>query len=242
MKGIIFEIEGNWGHFRKPETNNNPLKHDLITKTALIGMIGAVLGKNRDEMVDLFPIWSKNLLYGVQILNDVKKFSFGFTSWKLGGTSKEGQAQVRKRMEIIKDPKYRIALALKSKASENEFDDFVVSLKEEKAKYTPVLGLHNCPAILKSESVVESDFEEKEESESEFEIYSFVALTYQELTKVTQTKNFRVGIDRIPTFQENFFNPLDDYVSIAFPTNGNSVFAKGKYYEFTKDKSKWALI
>jgi CRISPR-associated protein Cas5h len=53
MKGFQLEISGNWGHFKKPETNNNPLSHDFITKTALIGMIGAVLRhrKARNERV-----------------------------------------------------------------------------------------------------------------------------------------------------------------------------------------------
>ena len=55
MKAIQIIVEGNWGHFKRPETNNNPLTHDFITKTALIGMIGAVLGYERAEMKDLFP-------------------------------------------------------------------------------------------------------------------------------------------------------------------------------------------
>ena len=62
MKGVLFELKGNWGHFRKPETNNNPLTHDFITKTALIGLVGAVLGKERDEMKELFPQLSEDLL------------------------------------------------------------------------------------------------------------------------------------------------------------------------------------
>lgn len=80
MKGFQLIIEGNWGHFKKPETNNNPLSHDLITKTALIGMIGAVLGIGREDMKSKFPQLSDNLLYGVQLLNPVKKISWGFTS------------------------------------------------------------------------------------------------------------------------------------------------------------------
>lgn len=243
MKGIIFEIEGSWAHFRKPETNNNPLTHDFITKTAFVGMIGGVLGKNRKEMESLFPILSENLVYGVQVLNDVKKFSFGFTSWGLPGTApKPEKIQVRKRMEIIKDPKYKLALAVRNEESETYFDEFVFALKNDIAKYTPILGLHNCPAILKSESVSEGRFDEKEERDKEFETYSFVALNYQELTKVSQTKHFRIGIERIPTYQENFFNPLEKYVSVAYPSNQNFVMAKGKFYEFTKDNSKWALI
>ena len=240
MKGIIFNIEGNWGHFRKPETNNNPLTHDFITKTALVGLIGAVLGKNRKEMDELFPILTNGFIYGVQVLNDVKKFSFGFSSRKLGGSSK-GEQQSRKRMEILKDPNYKIALAVKDNKTEKYFDEFVFAVKNNIAGYTPVFGIHNCPANLESKSILEGNFVEKESVEDEFEIASFVALNYQELAKISQTKHFYIGIDRIPTFQENFYNPLDKYVSVAYPSNGNSVKAKGKYFEFD-DKSKWALI
>lgn len=48
MKGFQFKIDGDWAHFKKPETNNNPLSHDLIPKTALIGMIGTVLTRWRN--------------------------------------------------------------------------------------------------------------------------------------------------------------------------------------------------
>ena len=48
MNGFQLIIEGNWGHFKKPETNNNPLSHDLITKTALI-TVGNFLGNIYDR-------------------------------------------------------------------------------------------------------------------------------------------------------------------------------------------------
>lgn len=73
MKGFQFKIDGNWAHFKKPDTNNNPLSHDLIPKTALIGMIGAVLGIEREKMKSLFPQLSEDLLYGVELLKPVKK-------------------------------------------------------------------------------------------------------------------------------------------------------------------------
>lgn len=240
MKGIIFNIEGNWGHFRRPETNNNPLTHDFITKTALVGLIGAVLGKNRKEMTELFPVLTSRFIYGVQVLNDVKKFSFGFSSRKLGGSSK-GEQRSRKRMEILKDPNYKIALALKDTGAETFFDEFVFAVKNSIAAYTPVFGIHNCPANIESKTILEGNFIEKESGEDEFETNSFVALNYQELAKVTQTKHFHIGIDRIPTYQKDFYNPLDKYVTVAYPSNGNVVKAKGKFFEFD-DKSKWALI
>ena len=76
MKGLQFKIDGDWAHFKKPETNNNPLSHNLIPKTALIGMIGAVLGIEREKMKSLFPQLSEDLLYGVELLKPVKKALF----------------------------------------------------------------------------------------------------------------------------------------------------------------------
>ena len=79
MKTAMLCVQGNWAHFKKPETNNNPLTHDFLTKTALLGMIGAVLGKERDAMKGLFPRLSEDLRYGVALLRPVKKQTWSFT-------------------------------------------------------------------------------------------------------------------------------------------------------------------
>ena len=140
MKTIQFEIEGSWGHFKRPETNNNPLTHDFITKTALIGMIGAVLGKNRNDMNKLFPILSESLLYGVKLLNPVKKISWGFTSSTAINPTKQGSP---KYFEFLETPKFKIMLALKMDKSDLIFHDFKKSLINERSLYAPVLGWHN---------------------------------------------------------------------------------------------------
>ena len=59
MNGFQLQLMGNWAHFKKPETNNNPLTHDIIPKTALLGLIGAVLGIERREMRAKFPQFSE---------------------------------------------------------------------------------------------------------------------------------------------------------------------------------------
>ena len=83
MKAWKLCIAGDWAHFKRPETNNNPLSHDFITKTAFTGMIGAVLGISRNEMKEQFPILSEALLYGVYP-GIVKKESWSFTMRVLG--------------------------------------------------------------------------------------------------------------------------------------------------------------
>jgi CRISPR-associated Cas5-like protein len=238
MKGIQFIINGNWGHFKKPETNNNPLSHDLITKTALIGLIGAVLGIEREDMKDKFPQLSEDFLYGVQLLNPVKKFSWGFTSKTAINPTAEGTP---KYFEFLKEPSFLIVLALKNNRSETIFENFSCAVQKEETVYPPVLGWHNCPANLEWKS--EGQFSEIKEGV--FETSGFVLAG--EHVPQSISGNFRVGFDKMPTFQNNdFWNLPDMYKNIIYPDYPHSISVKGKYYEYsvlTKDNvEKWVLI
>ena len=236
MKGFQLIIEGNWGHFKKPETNNNPLSHDLITKTALIGLIGAVLGVEREEMKSKFPQLSDNLLYGVQLLHPVKKISWGFTSKTAIRPTAEGTP---KYFEFLKDPKFLVSIALLNEASIDIFENFKIAVKDETAEYTPILGWHNCPAILK----LESEGEFSEIKEGNFVTQGFV-LAEEHIPKVI-TGEFRIGFDKMPTLQnDDFWNIPEKYKNVIYPDCPHSISVEGKYYEYkTVNKSeKWCLI
>lgn len=236
MKGFQLIIEGNWGHFKKPETNNNPLTHDLITKTALIGLIGAVLGIEREDMKRKFPQLSEDLLYGVQLLHPVKKISWGFTSRTAINPTAEGTP---KYFEFLKDPKFLVSIALLNEHSKNDFDNFKTAIKNENTVYTPVLGWHNCPANLEWKS--EGDF--SEEKEGDFETYGFVLAG--EHIPIDLSGNFRIGFDKMPTFQNDDFWNLPEYCkNVIYPDYPNSLVVKGHYYEYkSADKiEKWCMI
>ncbi|MDR2410533.1 MAG: CRISPR-associated protein Cas5 [Bacteroidales bacterium] len=233
-----FIIEGNWGHFKKPETNNNPLSHDLITKTALIGLIGAVLGIEREAMKNRFPELSDDLLYGIQLLNPVKKISWGFTSKTAVNPTGEGSP---KYFEFLKDPKFLISLALQEKRSENIFDNFKNAVIQEESVYPPVLGWHNCPANLEWKS--EGEFSEIKDGI--FETQGFVLVGEYILQNISG--EFRIGFDKMPTYQSNdFWNLPDRYKNIVYPDYPHSLSVKGKYYEYKSENinetEKWVLI
>lgn len=234
MKGVLFNLEGRWAHFRKPESNNNPLTHDFITKTALIGLVGAVLGKRRSEMLPLFPVLSDDLLYGVEVRNDVRKISWGFTVRKAVNPDEPS----RKRFEFIKEPLYRIAIGLQNNRSEETYENFVHALERSEARFTPVLGLHNCPASIEAENVTRGEFENKS---GNFETQAFVALEKIEEGSFARRKTFRIGLERIPTYQSNFYNPPDKYQRVVYPSGGNEISVVGSYQQFT-DGSTWTLI
>lgn len=232
MKAIKFKIYGNWAHFKKSETNNNPLTHDFITKTALIGLIGSVLGYDRNVMKELFPQLCEDFLYGVQILNNVKKEPWGFTTRNVRNNLKKS----RKYFEILKNPSNLIALSLLNKRSEEIFDLFKISLLNNISKYTPVLGLHNCPANLVFDS--EGNFSDKKNGR--FKAKCIISKNHK-LFKLNEL-NFRIGFEKIPTYQNNdFWNLPEKFVEVIYCDNGNDIDVEGDYYEYN-DLEKWWLI
>jgi len=236
MKGIQIIIKGNWGHFKKPETNNNPLSHDFITKTALIGLIGAVLGIEREEMKSKYPELSEDLLYGVQLLKSVKKVSWGFTSRTAINPTASGTP---KYFEFLKDPSFLVSILLKNVRSNALFENFKNAIKLEEAVYTPVLGWHNCPAELE----LKSEGEFSEIKDGVFETSGFVLSGIHIPQNITS--GFRIGFDRMPTFQnDDFWNLPEYYKNVIFPDCPHSIVVKGEYYEYLSANKieKWCLI
>lgn len=236
MKGFQLEIKGNWGHFKRPETNNNPLTFDFIPKTAFIGLVGAVLGKERTDMKPFFPQLSEDLLYGVQLLSSVRKISWGFTSKTAINPSAPGSP---KYFEFLRNPAFKVCVALRNSRSEKEFEEFLQNIKNSQSVYTPVLGIQNCNADLKFLS--EGEFSEIKTGE--FDTQGFV-LARKYIPKNLEG-NFRIGFDKIPTYQnEDFYNPPDRFVDVIYPNYPNSLSVKGDYYEYKFDNQieKWCLI
>ena len=207
MKGFQLEIKGNWGHFKRPETNNNPLSHDLITKTALIGMIGAVLGIERKDMRPLFPQLSEDLLYNVQLLHPVKKMSWGFTSHTAINPTAPGTP---KYFEFLRKPAFLVSIALKNNRSKTTFDD--------------------CPAEL----IFISSGKFSEEQNGEFETKGFVLSGSKPKNFDSE---FRVGFDKLPTYQnDDFWNLPEKYVNIIYPDYPHEITVEGKYYVYCDGK------
>lgn len=235
MKGFQLKIEGNWGHFKRPETNNNPLSHDLITKTALIGLIGSVLGYERRNMKEVFPQLSEDILYGVQLLNPVKKISWGFTSRTAINPVAAGNP---KYFEFLRNPSFKVCIALCEKRSDKIFEDFKYAVKNGESVYSPVLGWHNCPANLHFLS--DGNFEKK--SQGEFETSGFIEAPPIH-NPIIKGMKYRVGFEKLPTYQNNdFWNLPDKYKQVIYPDAPNSVKAEGEHYEYSFNKENWWLI
>ncbi len=236
MNAILINISGNWGHFKKVDTNNNPLTHDFITKTALIGLIGAVNGIRRGEMKSLFPQLSDDLLYSVSINNNVTKVSWGFTLRSVKANLDKSPWQ----FEFLKSPDFSVLVALKSERSKDVYDEFVENIKKSKAFFNPTLGLANCPADLMFIDLGELSIKKS----GSFKTKGFISKKHE--IEISESFDFRIGFDEIPTYQnDDFWNDPDKYVGLAYGNAGSELKIKdGEYYEFIteKEKTQWYLI
>ena len=232
MKGALINVEGNWAHFKKPETNNNPLTHDFITKTAFIGMIGAVLGIERTDMRKVFPRLSEDLCYGVQIHSVVKKESWSFKLRYAANLFEKRPVQ----MEFLKNPRYTVAVGLLNERSAFFFNQLVAAIQASEAQFTPVLGLHNCPASLSFVAAGEFNL-----AEGDFKTKGFIT-EKQKLIRVSELVKFRIGVEHVPTDQnDDFWNLPDKYIRVFYPSEDKEISASGQHYEFTNG-SRWVLV
>ena len=224
MRAIRLSIDGRWGHFRKAETNNNPLSHDFITKTALIGLIGAVNGIEREAMKILFPKLCNSLLYGVEIKAEVKKQSWGFTFRQASDVLQ----QAPRYMEILSHPSYSVTIACLDSADgecQEIFDFFSHSIENKISKFTPVLGIHNCPAdiLFESKGII------TEEGTGNFSTLGFISKKHT--LNIRSGVNLRLGFDRIPTYQnDDFWNLPEHYETIIYPNIGGRLDAIGTFF------------
>ena len=212
MEIALLKIKGRWAHFKKPETNNNPLTHDFITKTALIGMMGAVLGVEREQMCSLFPVFSQDLRYGVALETRVWKQSWSFTLRRFDPkkTKLEPDQPVPRAFEFLREPHFTVVLALADQRSSTYFAEFVRLVGASETHFEPVLGLHNCPAEVELLDVGEADL-----SSGRFETRGFVPRDRR--PQIDTTSSFRVGFERIPTAQDDsMWNPPGQYVEVIY--------------------------
>lgn len=147
---LIFDISSEYGHFRKYNTTTSPLTYSIPTRTAIAGVLGAILGMEREISDGVFPegvipvqeFFSKqNSDIAVQIVNPVKKENVGInlinTKTSFYDLTKAGRTQIE--FELLKDLKYRIFVSLIENS--DVFHDLVERIKIKNHHFSPYLGL-----------------------------------------------------------------------------------------------------
>lgn len=146
---LIFDIRGEYGHFRMYNTTTSPLTYSIPTRTAIAGILGAILGMEREIRDGVYPegaepvqeFFSKERSdMAVQIIRPVKKENIGFnlinTKTSFYDLTRAGRTQIE--FELLKDVHYRIYLAMENS---DKFEELSERIRNKRHHFTPYLGL-----------------------------------------------------------------------------------------------------
>lgn len=137
-KVLVFDLWGEYAHFRKFYTTTSPLTYSFPPRTALCGLLGAILGLEKDEYLTKF---GKDLAgIAVAILNPVKKvhFSENLIDTERPETMNLIKNRTQIRFEFLKDPRYRIYFTHKDEALYEQARNLIAA---HRCVFTPCLGL-----------------------------------------------------------------------------------------------------
>ena len=218
MNVIIFDIWGNYAHFRKNISTSSPLTHSFPPRTALAGLIGAIAGIEKDEYQQFTLKVAK---IGCRILRPVKKtrVSSNWINTDNIRTMNLIKERLPTRREYLKDPKFRVYFSHEDEKLVKEFKNLI---NEHQSIYTPCLGLSE---MICNFSYV-GEFELKRIPETEFEMVDSVipmsCLIDREIEDekeyFTETMPVEMGVDREVT-------GIDE---VLFERNAKPIRAKAK--------------
>lgn len=68
---LSFDISGKFAHFRKFHANNTAMSYSIPPRTTLIGMIAAMLGREKNSYYTEFS--DENLKLGIRVMSNIRK-------------------------------------------------------------------------------------------------------------------------------------------------------------------------
>jgi CRISPR-associated protein Cas5h len=218
---VGFKLRADFGHFSHPATIYSSLTYPVPPKTAVMGMIGAIMGL--DDYLFL-----NRMRYSVTVKNISGKRNFCFngvkdalsqlTFEKAGQGFGKGRKQFYR--ELLIDPEYTVFCDFSG--VEGDFAErFVMHLKEKKALYPVYMGINLCLADFEYIGV----FEAKACSGEAVMIDSMVPL--ESAFEIEPGKNY-TDIRMATTVSEGrIFGGFRDYL---VETTGEAIRCKGIDY------------
>lgn len=153
MKLLSFDIIGAFGAFRDPSVTSNQTVYFIPSKSAVIGILGAMIGVPRGHSLgeiyskDYLDLFSKTKI-GIEMKSGTKKVTI-FTNHR---SLKEPKTKPFKT-ELVECPSYRFHVLTE--------DQYMIKLKavisSHKFVYTPYLGHAYCPASVSGLKVQETN-------------------------------------------------------------------------------------
>jgi CRISPR-associated protein Cas5h len=151
MEVLVFDLFADFGHFKVPYTTTSPLTLPVPSRTAVYGIIGAVVGLDKKEY--LYHFQGEDCKMALGVTRPVKKIRIAenlINTKNVNETYMFARMNSRKaaphsptRIEFLKEPGYRVYLYHQDREI---FDDVCRRLENHHTVYTISLGISECLA------------------------------------------------------------------------------------------------
>ncbi|MDP4146888.1 MAG: type I-B CRISPR-associated protein Cas5b [Bacillota bacterium] len=222
MKCLVFDIWGEYGHFRKFYTTSSPLTFSIPPRTTICGIIAAIIGLDKEEYLKHFTKDKANI--AIQLNSPVNKtrISYNLINTKTAKMYSKIKDRTQVTYEILKNPSFRVYVNHTDMEIYERLKDF---LEKKKNYYTISMGLSQLIAEFKY--LGEIDVEAKTNSNDFVDIKT--ALAFDEKLEI----EFEAGKEYFKDTMPNEMNEdrvVTEYNKVLFERNGLPIRCKCNYY------------
>lgn len=152
---VAFRYYGRYGHFRKPYSNVSSFTYPFPPRTAIAGLLGAILGVPKEKVAETFGESKMKVAVAIEgeirTITHVTNFrqdSSGRVDYSIKRPGKDlkpkpplknipdSNKATQIPMELLRNPSYLLYVSLNDKMSE-----LTSRIKNERYVYTPCMGL-----------------------------------------------------------------------------------------------------
>lgn len=227
MKVLVFDIWGDYGHFRKFYTTTSPLTFSFPPPPTIAGILGAIYGADKDEYLKIFSHDKCHL--ALRIVSVVKKVRMGINLINTKGNywqpvkKKNHEPRTQIRTEFLKDPCFRIYV---SYVDGKLFDRLEQNIKEHKSIYSVSLGLSELLADFRFKGIFDADQITDGQLAELFTPISAINLQKNEIEIEANKKYFK---EKMP-IRMNPDRVVEIYDDMIYEPDGKTIKAQVKTY------------
>ncbi len=147
MNTLSFRWHGRYGHFLRAEANVNALSYPVPPRTAVLGLLAAILGLQKDALgeqlgdalISLSGLPSERFWHRVQLRNDIPSaLPYKVRAGQKGSSQQQSPTQGI-RQEWLYRPNFTITCALPEQPE--RFTELCARVRERRWYFSPCLGL-----------------------------------------------------------------------------------------------------
>jgi len=213
MRLLQFELFGDYAHFKKFYTTSSPLTFSFPPPPTIKGMIGAILGLEKTEYLNVLT--SSRCKVGISVVSQVKRVRVGLNHINTKGGYwglKLGRTQIR--TELLKDPRFMVYIWLADDTLCNQLENY---LKAHETYFTLSLGLSEYLADFRWIGSLSAQYEENVSGE----ICSIIPIAELNNGNFHLEPGKHFTKERIPV-EMNQNRVVSLYQDVMFEANGKS--------------------